>query len=282
MPLISVIIPTFNRANLLNKAIQSVLNQNFENWELIIVDDGSEDHTKKLVKSYLSDKRISYYFQKNKGVSAARNYGATNSKGEWLVFLDSDDELEEVALFSFANAISANFHVIVGGIKIISENTINTILPKNVKYLAKIPGIFCLKKSTFDAVKGYDEALHFGENTELFHRIRLISKEEIHLNVITVKYHKNPQGGSKNLRNMTDSNLHILNKHRNTLSKNMKHIYHQIVGVNQMRFGNYQEARKHLWMAFMYKPTKVITLIRFILSLTPSVASFFYTQEVKN
>lgn len=88
--LVSVIIPTYNRASFLKEAIESVLGQSYEYFELIIVDDGSTDDTKQLVQSF-KDKRISYFYQENKGVSQARNLGIKKSQGEVIAFLDSDD-----------------------------------------------------------------------------------------------------------------------------------------------------------------------------------------------
>jgi len=93
-PLVSVIIPTYNRAKLLPRAIDSVLNQTYKNFELIIIDDKSKDETLKVIKRYAkSDKRIKYYINKySKGPSGARNYGLDNAKGKCVAFLDDDDE----------------------------------------------------------------------------------------------------------------------------------------------------------------------------------------------
>jgi len=90
MNLFSIIIPTFNRSSVIERAIESVLNQSFTDFELIIVDDGSTDETKTLLNKY--ENRIQYIYQENKGVSAARNLGVKEAKGKWLAFLDSDDE----------------------------------------------------------------------------------------------------------------------------------------------------------------------------------------------
>ena len=91
-PYFSIIIPAFNRAHLISKAIDSVIAQTFEDWELIIVDDGSTDNTKDLICNYQEkDSRINYIFQKNAERSAARNNGIANAKGEYICFLDSDD-----------------------------------------------------------------------------------------------------------------------------------------------------------------------------------------------
>ncbi|MBN7817517.1 glycosyltransferase family 2 protein [Algoriphagus pacificus] len=280
MPLISVIIPTYNRVQSLSSAIQSVLKQTFEDWELIIVDDGSVDFTAEVVSQYLTDSRISYFFQENSGVSAARNFGVKMAIGEWLIFLDSDDTLTLNSLTAFAEATIHDIHLIVGGINVISNSGSMERLPGKVKNLAKIPGAFCLKKTSFNILNGYDEDLSFGENTELFHRMRLINSEEFPLEIVTVNYHKHELGGSRNLKNMTNSNIRILEKHRNTLSNNMKHVYHQIIGVNQMRFRNYKEARANLWQAFLLKPYKVSTLFRFFISLFPFLTTLFYSSEV--
>jgi glycosyltransferase involved in cell wall biosynthesis len=87
-PLVSVIIPTFNRAWCLKEAIDSVLAQTYTHYELIVVDDGSTDKTKELLYQY---KGINAIYQENQGVSAARNKGIAASKGELVAFLDSDD-----------------------------------------------------------------------------------------------------------------------------------------------------------------------------------------------
>jgi len=90
---VSIIIPTYNRGYCLQKAIDSVLSQTYHNFELIVVDDGSEDNTDKLVKNYGSD--IVYIRQKNKGPAAARNRGVQAARYDLLAFLDSDDWFAE-------------------------------------------------------------------------------------------------------------------------------------------------------------------------------------------
>ena len=90
--LVSIVTPTFNRAYILTTAIKSILSQTYKNWEMIIIDDGSTDNTKELVLSF-EDKRIKYLYQKNAGPSAARNKAPLTAKGEWIAYLDSDNEL---------------------------------------------------------------------------------------------------------------------------------------------------------------------------------------------
>lgn len=95
LPLVSVIITTYNYAHFLSKAIKSVVNQTYKNFEIIVIDDGSEDDAASVVKSF---ECVQYYYQENKGLSAARNKGFKKSKGNYLVFLDADDWLEPDAL----------------------------------------------------------------------------------------------------------------------------------------------------------------------------------------
>lgn len=88
-PFFSVIIPTYNRAKYVRRAIQSVLNQTFTDYEIIVVDDGSTDRTKQVVASF--GNQVRYIYQKNRGPSHARNTGIRAARGEYIAFLDSDD-----------------------------------------------------------------------------------------------------------------------------------------------------------------------------------------------
>lgn len=88
--MISVIVPTYNRASTIKKSLDSVLNQTFRDLELIVIDDGSTDNTKDIIDSY-TDTRIKYVYQKNAGACVARNLGINCANGELIAFQDSDD-----------------------------------------------------------------------------------------------------------------------------------------------------------------------------------------------
>jgi glycosyltransferase involved in cell wall biosynthesis len=115
MPIISVIIPTYNRQRFVVKAIDSVLRQSFGDYEIIVVDDGSTDNTRAALDAYAGKLRAIY--QENSGVSSARNAGIKEARGQWIAFLDSDDEwardylsaqMEQVKKFPNAVAHIAN------------------------------------------------------------------------------------------------------------------------------------------------------------------------------
>lgn len=96
-PKLSIIMPSFNVANFISKAIDSVLNQSFKNWELLIIDDGSTDNIEDVVERYLhNDQRIHIYSKPNGGLSDARNFGLKIAKGEYIHFFDPDDYIDDV------------------------------------------------------------------------------------------------------------------------------------------------------------------------------------------
>lgn len=105
--MISVIIPAFNAASCLEQCIDSILKQTYTNFEIIVIDDGSTDDTQNICKKYESiDSRIRYIYQKNAGVSAARNRGIENAKGDWVAFVDADDSVESQYLEYMIKAVS--------------------------------------------------------------------------------------------------------------------------------------------------------------------------------
>lgn len=104
-PLVSVIIPIYNTEKYITRAVNSVLGQTYQNFEIILVNDGSSDNSEDVCKQLVhEEQKIRYLFQKNQGVSVARNYGLENAKGEYIFFLDSDDAWKETLLQIVINA----------------------------------------------------------------------------------------------------------------------------------------------------------------------------------
>ena len=113
-PFFSIILPTYNREDFLKKTIDSVIKQSFKNWELIIIDDGSTDNTKKLIECFINiDNRIKYFFQENQERSIARNNGFSRSIGKWICFLDSDDYYEENHLYELSLITPENSEIMI-------------------------------------------------------------------------------------------------------------------------------------------------------------------------
>lgn len=91
-PTISVIVPVYNTEKYLGECVQSILNQIFTDFELLLIDDGSTDQSGAICDTYaLQDKRVKVFHKENGGVSSARNMGLDEARGEWIVFVDSDD-----------------------------------------------------------------------------------------------------------------------------------------------------------------------------------------------
>ena len=105
MPLISVVIPLYNKAPYIVKTIQSVLHQTFDDFEIVIVDDGSTDHSAEVVRQHFTSEKIRLIEKENGGPSSARNRGVQEAKGSWIVLLDADDFLLPDALAYFASLL---------------------------------------------------------------------------------------------------------------------------------------------------------------------------------
>ncbi len=110
--LFSIITPTYNRAYILPKAIESLLAQTYKNWEMIIIDDGSTDNTKEVVGRF-NDPRIKYFYQNNQKQCAARNKGLELAQGQWVCYLDSDNELFPNYLETMLAEIQADPNVVL-------------------------------------------------------------------------------------------------------------------------------------------------------------------------
>lgn len=114
--LVSIIMPSWNTGKFIAESIQSVINQTYTNWELLIVDDCSTDDTEQVVKPYLSDKRIKYTKNReNSGAAVTRNRAIRHARGEWVAFLDSDDlwrpeKLEKQVAFMNEHGYVFSYH----------------------------------------------------------------------------------------------------------------------------------------------------------------------------
>jgi glycosyltransferase involved in cell wall biosynthesis len=169
----SIIIPTYNRSQFLKSAIDSVLFQNFSNFEIIIIDDGSIDDTKIVVDEYKNvDYRVSYFFQNNSERAISRNNGASKAKGKFLIFLDSDDFFSNpdhlCKLYDFIKNNNFKEGLYFTGAKIKSGDKFTLTRDYPDEELNKIdffinesiiPARVCLSKSIFNFMKFDDECI---------------------------------------------------------------------------------------------------------------------------
>lgn len=184
MPLVSVIIPTKNRAKLVAEAIESVLNQTFRDFELVIVDDGSTDNTAEVVAGF-KDPRIVYHYQEGKERGAARNQGVALSRGEFITFLDDDDWYLPCKLEVQVQALQANpeLGMVISGWDRVKENGELVRAerpwahhPKPVlddwlfAAMAHVAAIL-LRRTWFDRVGGFNPRLMQAEDTYLWFRL---------------------------------------------------------------------------------------------------------------
>ena len=245
---ISIIIPTYNRADLVMRAIESVIRQTDSNWELIIVDDGSTDETQQIIKKYLNDK-VKYIHQKNAGANKARNLGAKNASYSYVSFLDSDDELVFDWVDSFQAQLEGKPHIVCCGTLRIEAGNQLEVMPKSLGRIfndavGKFTNGACyvIDKNLFFETGGFDEELRSGQHTELSFRLanKITSKEikvaNIFRPLVKIYIHDGPRIRT-NSESKFNGALRILEKHSELLSKepSLKRNYAKIISLGAAR-----------------------------------------------
>lgn len=203
MSVVSVIIPAYNAASFVNGAIDSVLSQSFQNFEIIVVDDGSKDATRQAVEPYLSDPRVHYLYQENRGPSKAKNTGAMVSRGDYLAFLDADDFLAPDALERMLEAFQSTGAqwLNVGVLKLGGENCTvrHPHTPQGDPLLAILDDDFITRspfypREDFFSVGMYDEEFPIREDWDI--NIRMIVAGKRLVTVDQPLYHYSRTEGS--------------------------------------------------------------------------------------
>ncbi len=189
--LISVIIPVYNGKQFLSEAINSILQQNYNPLEIIVVDDGSTDGTVRLQNSF--GEQVRYVYQENKGPAAARNTGLVAANGEFIAFLDSDDVWPPNKLKTQINCLlqDPKLKVTIGHTKSFDSEIINAnkILSEKDSVISVQLGSALFRKSAFEKVGTFDEKLKFSEDHDWFLRARETGIEMLVLENITL-YHR--------------------------------------------------------------------------------------------
>lgn len=287
MPHFTIIIPSFNRAHIILNTIQAVLEQSFQDWELLIVDDGSTDNTKEILIPILADNRIKYIYQDNSGVCAARNKGALMATGEYLVFLDSDDTVLQTWLEDYYALKEYKYDIIFCNMKIIKpDNTIKLIScldpykNGNSKGIS-IPGTWSIRKDIFIASGMYDEKIKYGENTEL--RIRL-KEEKLNIGLIdkfNFIYHESSNGGSKNHQNKIDSILYVLAKHKEHYNnkKHVKKLFLQTAAVSAVKIQQTKKANDLFKLALSENKTDIKLMLQWFFTTSSFLSNFIWPKS---
>jgi len=184
-PQISIIIPTYNRPHFLKEAISSVLSQNYQDFEIIVVDDGSTDNTKEAIKS-INNKRIIYLYQKHKGRSVARNRAIEIARGKYLAFLDDDDLFLPGKLKKQIEILEKNKDygmVYTSALNIDEKGNVQDFvyratksgnIYKNVAFLIPLVVILptvMVRKDIVTSLNGFDEKMRRFEDTDMWRRI---------------------------------------------------------------------------------------------------------------
>ncbi len=176
LPLISVIIPAFNAAKYIKRAIKSVLSQSYTKWEVVVIDDGSTDRLLQVLEVFQSDERITYYHQENAGPAQARNHGLKKSQGELIAFLDADDEYPEDKLMTQWDYLSKHPTIdfvsgriqYMGGTELEASFLFEDQDERSMKNV-HLGAVLC-RRTVFETVGLFDESLRQSEDVDWWMR----------------------------------------------------------------------------------------------------------------
>lgn len=298
-PTVSVIIPTYNRAHLIGRAIQSVLNQTYQDFELIIVDDGSTDNTEDIIKEFQKkDERIKRIrHDKNKGGSAARNTGIKAAKGDYIAFLDSDDEWlpqkinKQIVIFKER---SSKIGAVYTGFLYLDKygNRIkNAYIPRKKGYIYEdlllkncvgTCSTLLIRKECFKQVGLFDEKLPASQDWDMWIRISRYYEYDFLENSF-VKYRVHFNQISTNLNSKVRAEMLMQEKYIDQL-KNRKYVYSNscfTIGILLLYLGRIKNGQKYLIKAIIIYPFCIKYYIYLFFSFF-GLKGFKFFQKLKN
>ncbi|MFB6226496.1 MAG: glycosyltransferase family 2 protein [Candidatus Paceibacteria bacterium] len=286
-PLVSIIIPTYNRANFLPTTIKSAINQTYDNTEIIVVDDGSTDHTQEVVEK-IQEKhpKIQYYWQENSGGAAKpKNKGIKKSKGKYIAILDSDDEYlptkVEKQVEAFKHKDIEDLMAVGCGAKevyIEKDEQREFIVPNYSNPLKELlkhdymgsGSAMMYKRSLFDKVGFFDEKLKSGQDAEMRLRIATNGYKFYFIQQALIKYkiHKGNISQSISAANKTEDVQYIFNKYREYYLENPKilSIKLRYDGTRNMYLNNKSKARKKFLKSIKFNPLNIRSYLYLLVS----------------
>lgn len=194
-PLFSVILPTYNRDALSRRAVITVRNQLFQDWELIIIDDGSTDSTYDALRpDPLFEKRIRYHYASNRGLALARNIGMTIGQGRYFTFLDSDDEYlpDHLALRAAYLTAHPDVELLHGGMEVIGPTTVaDKHDPTRQIPISQcvVGGTFVIRRDLAERLHGFRDVL-YGDDNDFFERAQAAGAAIHKIDTPTYRYNR--------------------------------------------------------------------------------------------
>lgn len=282
MPLISVVIPLYNKASYIEKSICSILNQTFDDYEIVIVDDGSTDNSVSIIENKFLLNKIRIIKKENGGPSSARNRGIIEAKGEWIVFLDADDLLLPWALEHFFDLIKkhqginyfvCNYFISNGGIiSLASIRKLNTLLKR--PFMLEFFGDFTERAGSSILNKrmlmnfSFNESLRRYEDAEWLYRI--LNHEKVFINHIPVTIYNVDSACASNIRdNIEEDFLAHLNFNKKSFWERMmlyKLALEAKTSYKEKAVPLYNLQYKRLDYLFFYKIYQLYDIIKHIYS----------------
>ncbi len=296
MPTVSVIIPTYNRAHLIKAAISSVQRQTIRPCELIIIDDESTDETEGVLQSLESPIPIIYHRQHNQGPAKARNVGVALARGEWIAFLDSDDEWHSEKLEAQLQVAREHSNVpfIYSDLIYIGRAGEPLHPRKSMGPLDRLyfeyppyPSTVLLNRRVFHELGGFKPELHFGEDIELFSRIaarypvwcvrRPLVRYRCHEGQTT----RDLKTRMKSWAILLDSFIDLVGNDRGkqTIVHKLACRVYSDLGNLLMSDGQHAMARKYFLKAFRYRWSKWKNLRRWALAGARSLGLFRFAHQ---
>ena len=291
-PEFSVVVPTFNQAGVVGRAVRGILLQSVADLEVLVVDDGSADSTQAELAA-IDDARLSVLSQPHAGASAARNLGARRAHGRWLAFLDSDDEADPGWLAGLAGVVRADVAIACCGANVVPlAQPCYGMRPyplgpvfQDVEGLFQA-GTFAVERELFLSVGGYAEALGFAENTELALRLlaaataagRTVAATQDQL--VTLHGQEAGREPARYTRARFEAASYIVEQHRPLLRRDpaMLSTYLAIAGVEGARLGRYRDARAFFWERARLRPLSVKAWAQLAVSQTPGLRSLTWPR----